>query len=102
MGAHGIKIEYRQSFDRQHSLIELIIVDTYLTDNKNNNNNNNNYNNNFFKESGIQEYEILFFLTCFLFNIRNGFVMTLFKTLDCLQELLTASQPQGMYLRNRY
>ena len=48
MGAHGIKIEYRQSFDRQHSLIELIIVDTYLTDN-NNNNNNNNDNNNFLK-----------------------------------------------------
>ena len=47
MGAHGIKIEYRQSFDRQHSLIELIIVDTYLTDN--NNNNNNNDNNNFLK-----------------------------------------------------
>ena len=42
MGARGIKIEYRQSFDRQHSLIELIIVDTYLTDNNNNNNNNNN------------------------------------------------------------
>ena len=52
MGAHGIKIEYRQSFDRQHSLIELIIVDTYLTDNNNNNNNNNNKNNNiiFFNE----------------------------------------------------
>ena len=52
MGAHGIKIEYRQSFDRQHSLIELIIVDTYLTDNNNNNNNNtttNNNNNNFLK-----------------------------------------------------
>ena len=40
MGARGIKIEYRQSFDRQHSLIELIIVDTYLTDDNNNNNNN--------------------------------------------------------------
>ena len=68
MGAHGIKIEYRESFDRQHSLIELIIVDTYLTDNNNNII--------FFKELGIQEYEILFFLTCFLFNIRDGFVMT--------------------------
>ena len=68
MGARGIKIEYRQSFDRQHSLIELIIVDTYLTDNNNNII--------FFKELGIQEYEILFFLTCFLFNIRDGFVMT--------------------------
>ena len=45
MGAHGIKIEYRQSFDRQHSLIALIIVDTYLTDNNNTNNNNNNNNN---------------------------------------------------------
>ena len=51
MGAHGVKIEYRQSFDRQHSLIALIIVDTYLTDNNNNNNNNNtnNNNNNFLK-----------------------------------------------------
>ena len=39
MGAHGIKIEYRQSFDCQHSVIKLIIVDTYLTDNNNNNNN---------------------------------------------------------------
>ena len=47
MGAHGIKIKYRQSFDRQHSLIELIIVATYLTDNNNNNNNDNN--NNFLK-----------------------------------------------------
>ena len=41
MEAHGIKIEHRQSFDRQHKLIELIMVDTYLTDNNNNNNNNN-------------------------------------------------------------
>ena len=52
MGANGIlKIEYCQSFDRQHSVIELIIVDTYVTDNKNNNNNNNkntNNNDNFF------------------------------------------------------
>ena len=38
MGAHGIKIEYRESFDRQHSLIELIIAGTYQTDNNNNNN----------------------------------------------------------------
>ena len=38
MGAHGIKIEYRH----KHKLIELIMVDTYLTDNNNNNNNNNN------------------------------------------------------------
>ena len=76
MGPHGIKIEYRESFDRQHSLIELIIVDTYLTDNNNNNYNNNNNNIIFFKELGIQEYEILFFLTCFLFDIRDGFVMT--------------------------
>ena len=28
--------------------------------------------------------------------------MTLFKTLDCLQELLIASEPQGKYLGNRY
>ena len=42
MGAHGIKIEYRH----KHKLIELIMVDTYLTDNNNNNNNNNNF---FFK-----------------------------------------------------
>ena len=56
----------------------------------------------FSKELEIQEYEILFFLTCFLFNIRDGFVMTQFKTLDCLQKLLTASEQQGMYLRNRY
>ena len=51
MGARGIKIEYRQSFDRYNSLIELIIADTYLTDNNNNNNNsnNNNNNNNFLK-----------------------------------------------------
>ena len=27
--------------------------------------------------------------------------MTYFKTLDCLQELLTASEPQEMYLWNR-
>ena len=44
MGARGIKIEYRQSFDRQHSLIELIIADTYQTDDNNDNNNNNNNN----------------------------------------------------------
>ena len=25
-----------------------------------------------------------------------------YKTLDCLQELLIASEPQGMYLGNRY
>ena len=49
MGAHGIKIEYRESFDRQHSLIELIIAGTYQTDNNNNNNSNNNNNNNFLK-----------------------------------------------------
>ena len=30
------------------------------------------------------------------------FVMTKFKTLDRLQELLISSQPQGMYLGNRY
>ena len=45
MGAHGIKIEYRQSFGRQHLLIGLIIVDTYLTDSDKNNKNNNNNNN---------------------------------------------------------
>ena len=28
--------------------------------------------------------------------------MTLFKTLDCLQESLTASEPQGVYLRDFY
>ena len=44
MGAHGIKIEYRH----KHKLIELIMVDTYLTDDNNDNNNNNN-NNFFFK-----------------------------------------------------
>ena len=42
MGAHGIKIEYRH----KHKLIELIIIDTYLTNNNNNNNNNNDNNNN--------------------------------------------------------
>ena len=30
------------------------------------------------------------------------FVDSEFKTLDCLKELLTASEQQGMYLRNRY
>ena len=30
------------------------------------------------------------------------FVDSEFKTLDCLKELLTASELQGMYLRNRY
>ena len=40
MEAHGIKIEYRH----KHKLIELIMVDTYLTDNNNNNNNNININ----------------------------------------------------------
>ena len=28
--------------------------------------------------------------------------MTLFKPLDCLQESLTASEPQGVYLRDFY
>ena len=49
MEAHEIKIEYRH----KQKLIELIMVDTYLTDNNNNNtdnnNNNNNNNNNFLK-----------------------------------------------------
>ena len=54
MGARGIKIEDRQSFDRQHSLIELIIADTYQTDDNNNNNNNNN--NNFFFFLKNQEF----------------------------------------------
>ena len=45
MGAHGIKIESRH----KHKLIELIMVDTYLTDNNNNNTDNNNNNNNFLK-----------------------------------------------------
>ena len=45
MGAHGIKIDYRHKL----KLIELIMVDTYLTDNNNYNNNNNNNNNNFLK-----------------------------------------------------
>ena len=70
MGAHGIKIEYRQSFDRQHSLIELIIVDTYQTDNNNNNNsnnNNNNNNNNFlknqeFRNTRFYSFKLVFFL----------------------------------------
>ena len=31
-----------------------------------------------------------------------SFVMTQFKTLDCLQELLIAHEPQAMYLGNRY
>ena len=35
--------------------------------------------------------KFLFFLTCFLFNIRDALVMTQFKTLDCLQELVTAA-----------
>ena len=29
-------------------------------------------------------------------------LLLLFKTLGCLQEVLTASEPQGMYLGNRY
>ena len=31
-----------------------------------------------------------------------SFVMTQLKTLDCLQELLIAHEPQAMYLGNRY
>ena len=47
------------------------------------------------KNLGIQDF-ILFNL--FLFNIRDGyfsFVMTLFKTMDCLQELSIAPGQQG-------
>ena len=39
----------------------------------------------------------LFFLTCFLFHIRDGLVMTQFKTLDCLPALVTASEPREMF-----
>ena len=67
MGAHGIKIKYRQSFDRQHSLIELIIVDAYLTDNNDNNNNNNNNNNNFLKN---QEFRNTRFYSFNLFSFQ--------------------------------
>ena len=71
MGAHGIKIEYRESFNRQHSLIELIIAGTYQTDNNNNNNsninNNNNNNNNFLKNQEFRitrfySFKLVFFL----------------------------------------
>ena len=65
MGAHGIKIEYRESFDRQHSLIELIIAGTYQTDNNNNNNSNNNNNflkNQEFRNTRFYSFKLVFFL----------------------------------------
>ena len=65
MGAHGIKIEYRESFDRQHSLIELIIAGTYQTDNNNNNNSNNNNNflkNQEFRITRFYSFKLVFFL----------------------------------------
>ena len=40
-----------------------------------------------------------FLLVCLFFCL---FVFFWFKTLDCLQELVTASEPQEMYLWNRY
>ena len=47
--------------------------------------------------SGLDRQMLFLFIIIILFC-----VMTQFKTLDCLQELLIAHEPQEMYLGNRY
>ena len=42
-------------------------------------------------------FKLVFFL---ISETDNSVEMTLFKTLDCLPKSLTASEPQGMYLRD--
>ena len=53
------------------------------------------------KNLGIRDF-ILFNLFLFLISETDNFILSWlkFKALDCLQELLIAYEPQGVYLRN--